>query len=52
MSGTPIHVPDSFARDLAIGMAAEILSGAKVGDRIVVTGVDAFGGAQRVRIAD
>lgn len=32
--------------------AVELLSGAKVGDRIVVTGADAFGNAQRVRIAD
>jgi len=32
--------------------AVEILSGAKVGDQIVVTGADAFGNAQRVRIAD
>ena len=29
--------------------AVEILSGAKVGDRIVVTGADAFDNAQRVR---
>jgi HlyD family secretion protein len=32
--------------------AIEILSGAKVGDRIVVAGADAFGNAQRVRITD
>jgi HlyD family secretion protein len=32
--------------------AVELLSGAKVGDRIVVTGADAFGNAQRVRIGD
>ena len=32
--------------------AVEILSGAKVGDQIVVAGSDAFGTAQRVRIAD
>jgi len=32
--------------------AVEITSGAKVGDQIVVTGADAFGDAQRVRIAD
>jgi HlyD family secretion protein len=32
--------------------AIEIVSGAKPGDRIVVTGADAFGNAQRVRIAD
>jgi HlyD family secretion protein len=32
--------------------AVELLSGAKVGDRIVVSGADAFGNAQRVRIAD
>ena len=32
--------------------AVEILSGAQVGERIVVTGADAFGDAQRVRIAD
>ncbi|HEY5927273.1 MAG TPA: HlyD family efflux transporter periplasmic adaptor subunit [Kofleriaceae bacterium] len=32
--------------------AVEILSGANVGDQIVVSGTDAFGGAQRVRIAD
>jgi HlyD family secretion protein len=32
--------------------AVEILSGAKEGDRIVVTGTDVFGNAQRVRIAD
>ena len=32
--------------------AVEILSGAKVGDQIVVTGADAFGDAQRVRIAN
>jgi HlyD family secretion protein len=32
--------------------AVEILSGAKVGDRIVVAGIDAFDDAQRVRIAD
>lgn len=32
--------------------AVEILAGAKVGDRIVVTGADAFRDAQRVRIAN
>ncbi|HMG23234.1 MAG TPA: HlyD family efflux transporter periplasmic adaptor subunit, partial [Kofleriaceae bacterium] len=32
--------------------AVEIVSGAVVGDRLVVTGADAFGDAQRVRIAD
>jgi HlyD family secretion protein len=32
--------------------AVEILSGAKVGDRIVVSGADAFGDAQRVRISE
>jgi HlyD family secretion protein len=32
--------------------AVEIVSGAKVGDEIVVTGADAFGDAQRVRIAN
>ncbi len=32
--------------------AVEILTGAKVGDQIVVTGADAFGNAQRVRIAN
>lgn len=32
--------------------AVEILSGANVGDQIVVSGVDSFGDAQRVRIAD
>jgi HlyD family secretion protein len=32
--------------------AVEIVSGAQIGDRIVVTGADAFGDAQRVRIAD
>jgi len=32
--------------------AVEILSGAKVGDQIVVSGADAFGHAERVRIAD
>ena len=32
--------------------AVEILSGAKVGDQIVVTGADAFGDAQRVRIGN
>jgi HlyD family secretion protein len=32
--------------------AVEILSGANVGDQIVVAGSDAFGNAQRVRIAD
>jgi HlyD family secretion protein len=31
--------------------AVEILSGARAGDRIVVSGADAFGDAQRVRIA-
>jgi HlyD family secretion protein len=31
--------------------AVEILSGAEVGDRIVVSGADAFGDAERVRIA-
>lgn len=32
--------------------AVEIVAGAKVGDQIVVAGADAFGTAQRVRIAD
>jgi len=32
--------------------AVEIVSGARPGDHIVVTGADAFGTAQRVRIAD
>ncbi|HUJ63410.1 MAG TPA: HlyD family efflux transporter periplasmic adaptor subunit [Kofleriaceae bacterium] len=32
--------------------AVELLSGAKVGDQIVVAGADLFGDAQRVRIAD
>jgi HlyD family secretion protein len=32
--------------------AVEILSGAKVGDRIVVSGTDTFGTAQRVRISE
>jgi HlyD family secretion protein len=32
--------------------AVEILEGAEVGDRIVVSGADAFGDAERVRIAD
>ena len=32
--------------------AVEIVSGARLGDRLVVTGADAFGDAQRVRIAD
>jgi HlyD family secretion protein len=32
--------------------AVELLSGANVGDQIVVTGADAFGDAQRVRVAD
>jgi HlyD family secretion protein len=32
--------------------AIELLSGARVGDRIVVSGADALGDAQRVRIAD
>jgi HlyD family secretion protein len=32
--------------------AVEIVSGAKVGDRIVVMGADTFGAAQRVRIAN
>jgi HlyD family secretion protein len=32
--------------------AVEIVSGAKPGDQIVVAGADAFGDAQRVRIAD
>jgi HlyD family secretion protein len=31
--------------------AVEILSGAEVGDRIVVSGADAFGDAERIRIA-
>jgi HlyD family secretion protein len=31
--------------------AVEILSGAELGDRIVISGADAFGGAERVRIA-
>ncbi|MEJ7599749.1 MAG: HlyD family efflux transporter periplasmic adaptor subunit [Kofleriaceae bacterium] len=51
-------VADGFAekRPLRTGAvsldAVEILSGAKVGDQIVVTGADAFGQSQRVRIAD
>lgn len=32
--------------------AVEIVSGAQVGDRIIVSGADALGDAQRVRIAD
>jgi len=32
--------------------AVELLSGAKVGDQIVVSGADTFGNAERVRIAD
>ena len=32
--------------------AVEIISGAVPGDRIVVTGADSFGTAERVRIAD
>jgi HlyD family secretion protein len=32
--------------------AVEIVSGAKLGDRIVVSGTDAFGNAQRVRITE
>jgi HlyD family secretion protein len=32
--------------------AVEIVSGAKLGDRIVVAGADGFGNAQLVRIAD
>jgi HlyD family secretion protein len=32
--------------------AVEIVSGARPGDRIVVTGADAFGNAERVRIAE
>src|SRR5262249_8966135 len=32
--------------------AVEILSGAKVGDRIVVSGTDTFGNAERVRISE
>ena len=32
--------------------AVEILSGVSVGDQIVVSGTDAFGDAQRVRIAN
>ena len=45
-SGAPI-------RTGAISLdAVEILSGAKVGDQIVVAGADAFGDAQRVRIAE
>ena len=43
-------------RNIRIGAialdAVEIMSGAKVGDEIVVAGADAFGDAQRVRIAD
>lgn len=51
-------VEDGFAerRSITTGAisldAVELLSGAKVGDRIVVTGADAFGNAQRVKIAD
>jgi hypothetical protein len=32
--------------------SVELLSGASEGDQIVVSGADAFGDAQRVRIAD
>jgi HlyD family secretion protein len=32
--------------------AVELLSGAKVGDQIVVSGADAFGDAQRMKLAD
>jgi HlyD family secretion protein len=51
-------VEDGIAERRAIRVGAvsldavEILSGAKVGDQIVVTGADAFGDAQRVRIAN
>jgi len=51
-------VDDNFAerRPIQVGAASlsavEILSGAKVGDQIVVSGTDAFGDAQRVRIAN
>jgi HlyD family secretion protein len=41
----PLRTGDSSLR------AVEILSGASVGDRIVVSGADAFGGAERIRIA-
>jgi HlyD family secretion protein len=37
----------------AVSLAAiEILSGAGAGDRLVISGADAFGDAERVRIAD
>jgi HlyD family secretion protein len=51
-------VEDGFAerRPLTTGavslQAVEVLSGAKVGDEIVVSGTDAFGDAQRVRIGN
>lgn len=51
-------VEDGIAERRAIRVGAvsldavEILSGAKLGDQIVVTGADAFGDAQRVRIAN
>jgi HlyD family secretion protein len=54
---TAYFVDDGVAerRPIATGAvsleAVEILSGAKVGDEIVVSGTDAFGDAQRVRIA-
>jgi HlyD family secretion protein len=36
----------------AVSLAAvEILSGAQAGDRIVISGADAFGDAERIRIA-
>jgi HlyD family secretion protein len=55
---TAYFVEDSVAekRPIQTGavslQAVEILSGAKVGDQIVVSGTDAFGDAQRVRIAN
>ncbi|MEO8704425.1 MAG: HlyD family efflux transporter periplasmic adaptor subunit [Kofleriaceae bacterium] len=51
-------VEDGFAERRSIKTGAlsldsvEILAGAKVGDQIVVTGTDAFGDSQRVRIAN
>ncbi|HEU4583839.1 MAG TPA: HlyD family efflux transporter periplasmic adaptor subunit [Polyangiaceae bacterium] len=56
-SGSAYFVSDGVAerRPLRTGAssigAVEILSGAALGDRIVVSGADAFGDAERVRIA-
>jgi HlyD family secretion protein len=50
-------VSDGIAerRPLVVGAvslaAVEVLSGAQVGDRVVVSGADAFGDAERIRIA-